>query len=206
MEVKEKLYNLIAHTGINVMQKIFPEYFATEPMRPTDRYIEYPWVIEALSRYPINILDVGCSGSMLPLMMCAIGHKVMGVDIRPYPMDNPNFLFQQIDVEKLLFDSHFHIVTAVSTVEHMGLNHRYGIVEDAEKDLRAIEAMHQVLLPSGVLLMTVPFGEEYEVTKNHRIYNSHMLDLLMYKFHSYNYDVVPSPEADYQIALIKAVK
>ena len=65
---KEKFYNFIAGAGMKIVQAIFPEYFAKEPVRPTDRYIEYPFVLKNISKPPKRILDVGCSGSMFPLL------------------------------------------------------------------------------------------------------------------------------------------
>ena len=53
--------------------------------------------------------------------------------------------------------------------------------------------------------MTVPFGEKYEVTKFHRIYDKEKLDNLLLGY-TYNCQIVPSPEAEYSLALITAMK
>lgn len=201
--MKEKIYNAIAGAGINIMSSVFPEYFAKEPLRPTDRYIEYPYVIEHLPKPPAKVLDVGCSGSMFPLLMKAMGYDVYGIDIRPYP--NPNFHFIQGNICNTKFpDYSFDVVTAVSTIEHIGLTGRYGAKKE-DSDTKALTEILRILRPDGNLIMTVPYGKEYIVGKYHRIYNREKLEILLTGF-SYNHKVMDSPEGDYKLALIFARK
>lgn len=60
--MKEKIYKIVSTAGIKALTKIFPEHFAKEPLKPTDRYIEYPFVIRNLSEPPAKVLAVGCKG------------------------------------------------------------------------------------------------------------------------------------------------
>lgn len=206
MEIKEKVYNLVAHTGINLMQKFFPEYFAVEPLRPTDRYIEYPFVLENLPQNKDNkILDIGCSGSMFPLILSSLDYQTYGIDIRDYPIKN-KFNFDKGDICYTKFNKDFFdIITAVSVIEHIGIGGRWGIKGNGWDDLCAIQEIHRILKPYGMLLMTVPYGEKYKIDKNHRIYDIDTLNFLLKEF-VFNVEIVKSPEADYDIALIKAVK
>jgi len=204
MKAKEKLYNFIAHSGINIMHRCFPEYFATEPLRPTDRYVEYPWALTSIPRGS-KILDVGCAGSMFPLLINSLYGRVWGIDIRPHPMAG-EFYFLRGDIcNSNHLDTWFDVVTAISTIEHIGIGGRYGVVPHAEGDAKAIKEIYRILKPGGMFLMTVPFGEEYRITPTHRIYNASMMETLLHDF-DYEYETVPSPEADYELALIKAVK
>ena len=82
--MKKQIYNLIAHSGIWFFNKFFPEYFAVEPLNPTDRHIEYPFIIENLPPPPAKILDVGCSGSLFPLILESLKYETYGIDIREY--------------------------------------------------------------------------------------------------------------------------
>jgi 2-polyprenyl-3-methyl-5-hydroxy-6-metoxy-1,4-benzoquinol methylase len=123
-KVKEKIYNLVASLGIGFLSKIFPEYFAKEPLRPTDRYIEYPFVLNNIELRP-NILDVGCSGSMLPLLLKSLGYEVHGIDIRDYLPKN-KFMFTKGSICSTNYDDNeFDTIIAISTIEHIGLE-RYG--------------------------------------------------------------------------------
>ena len=203
MNNKEKLYNTIATAGIWTMGKIFPEYFAKEPLRPTDRYIEYPWILSILPEKSSIILDIGCSGSMFPLLIKSLRHTVFGCDIRPY-LPAEEIYFRQEDICSTSFpDKFFDVVTAVSTIEHIGLTGRYKASEQS-LDSVAITQIYKILKPYGQFLMTVPFGK-HSIDKYHRVYDRYDIDRLLAGF-TYFCTIVPSPEADYSLALIRAVK
>ena len=204
--MKEKLYNLIAGAGIKVMSRVFPEYFAKEPLRPTDRYIEYPFVLSNLPKPPCKILDVGCSGSMFPIILDALGYEVSGIDIRPYPTIRREFIFYCGDICDNPFSGNtFDCITAISTIEHIGLN-RYGGIENPYKDEHAIDEIHNLLKPLGTFLMTVPFSDTTKSTPTHRIYNLHTLYSMLKIFKNWKYETVKSPEAEYALILIEAFK
>lgn len=203
---KEEVYKLIAHSGIWAMQKVFPEYFATEPLRPTDRYIEYSWLLKHLPKDErLDILDVGSSGSMLPYLMNALGHKINSIDIRPRQEveANKEITFYHRDIcNSCLPDNYFDIVTAISTIEHIGLE-RYGSANEST-DEKAINEIYRILKPNGLFFMSVPFGKS-KTTKTHRIYSGFAIPALLCKFTYFNI-FEKSPEADYNLALIEAVK
>jgi len=204
---KERLYNFIAGNGIKVIQAIFPEYFAKEPVRPTDRYIEYPFVLKNIPKPPGDILDVGCSGSMFPLLLEALGYNVWAIDIRDYKMPfTTKVNFNKGDIcNTCIINECFDIVTAISTIEHIGLKSRYGVKKDYEADMKAMNGIYRILKHKGMLLMTVPIDDNFKLTKNHRVYNMAALKDLLRNF-KYTIKKEKSPEADYDIALIRAVK
>jgi len=144
--VKELIYNFSSKFGIGVFRRVFPEYFAKEPLKPTDRYIEYPFVIRNLPKPPAKVLDVGCSGSCFPLLLTGFGYDVFGVDVREYAIINKmkfsNFHFIKEDIRKNYFsDNYFDAVIAISTVEHIGLFGRYGMDDDLGGDKQAVAEM-----------------------------------------------------------------
>jgi SAM-dependent methyltransferase len=204
-KMKEKIYNIIADSGIWVLNKLFPEYFAKEPLNPTDRYVEYPWAIKYIREYnnPI-ILDVGCSGSIFPSLLTSLTNNLFGIDIRECLVDI-NFIKQDI-TKTTLANNYFDIVTAISTIEHIGLSGRYGVEKNIFGDKYAVNEIYRILKTKGIFLMTVPYGNKYKETKFHKIYDDEKLSVLLKNF-TWDLKVINSPESKkYKLALIKAIK
>lgn len=198
--IKEKLYNIIAQSGIWFLQRLFPEYFAKEPLHPTDRYIEYPFIIENLPKSPCKILDVGCSGSMFPLLLKAMKYEIFGIDIRPINING--IYFNKEDICQTHFENnYFDVIIAISTIEHIGLKEK-----NMNADIKAIKEIYRILKPKGLFLITIPIKLNLQITRNHKIYNQARLCFLLKNFNHYEYKIEPSPEADYDLALIKAMK
>lgn len=203
--MKKILYDLIANSGIWLMYKLFPEYFAAEPLEPTDRYLEYPWAIDNLYPFSGKILDIGCAGSMFPLILTSLGYETYGIDIREYKPSNI-INFTKGDICNSPFkDGEFDVITAISSIEHIGLGGRYGSKNDENGDYQAMKEIRRILKPYGKLLMTVPFSKRLKITKSHRVYNNDSLNRLLEGFNP-EIITVQSPEADYKIVLIKATK
>jgi len=180
LNFKQFVYKVLLKVGVGFFMKLFPEYFAREPLAPNDRYIETTFVIQNLPKPPAKILDVGSSGSFFPLTLSAFGYDTYGMDIRNYAITNriafKNFTFIREDIRRTtLADTSFDVVTAISTVEHIGLYGRYGVSEDAWGDKMAIEAIKRVLRPHGTLLMTVPFGKARVIKPYNRIYDGNRI-------------------------------
>lgn len=206
--MKEHLYNIISGAGIWTLSKLFPEYFAKDPLRPTDRYIEYPFALKNIHEFsggmPNCILDVGCTASMFPYLLQSIGHDVTGIDIRNNYEMLEDFKFYSGSINKTSFPGlWFDVITAISTIEHIGLGGRYGAdIKDTDKD--AIDEIYRILSDRGLFIMTVPFGDRYKVNRFHRIYDYQSISKLLSSF-NYVMDIVKSPEEG-KIALIKATK
>lgn len=184
MTMKEKIYKIVSMAGIKTLTKIFPEYFAKEPLKPTDRYIEYPFVIRNLPKLPAKVLDVGCAGSFFPLLLASFGYETYGIDIREYTIINKikfdNFRFIKEDIRKTSFsDNYFDALAAVSTVEHIGLSGRHGSDEDPDGDKNAFSEMKRILKPKGIILLTVPYGQAQVIRPYHRIYDRNQLNRLI---------------------------
>jgi SAM-dependent methyltransferase len=126
------------------------------------RLIEYDFVRGNIdtSHSPKRILDVGCCESKLPIELAKLGHEVYGIDVGEYP-DPKLFTFVQGDIRQMAFDNEFFdVVTAVSTVEHIGLG-RYGDPIASDGDKEAMGEMKRLLKRGGgQLLMTVPCGKD----------------------------------------------
>jgi ubiquinone/menaquinone biosynthesis C-methylase UbiE len=180
MRCKERLYQVLAWSGIRLFSRIFPEYFAKDTLAPTDRYLEYPFAIRNLPGPPARILDVGSAGSFFPLILAGSGYTVHAVDIRKYAILNrmtfKNFEFHNESILQTSFpNDYFEAITAISTVEHIGLSGRYGSGEDASSDKKALEEMQRILKPKGTIILTVPFGRAKIIKPFSRIYDFELL-------------------------------
>lgn len=204
--IKQEVYNFIVDKGTYMLKKVFPEYFATEPLMPTDRYIEYPFILRNLPKLPCKVLDVGCSGSMFPLIINAIGYETHGIDIRNYYPEHEIFFTKGDLIVSVFEENSFDAITAISSIEHIGLKGVYGQETDIDGDIKALKEIHRILRPNGLFLMTVPFGDYLRITQNHKIYNQKRIHTLLYGF-DYEFQIKESPETkDYNLALIKAIK
>ena len=142
----------------------YVEYsFAAANLYTTIEGVEMPWV-----------LDVGSVGSVLPAMVSQLC-EVVGIDIRDYVKvaKFKNFEFILSDSRFLPFVSHsFDSITAVSTIEHIGLAGRYGSPEDKSGDKKALRELIRVLKPTGKIIVTIPYGKATILKPYHRVYDS----------------------------------
>ena len=81
--------------------------------------------------------------------------------------------------------SFYDIVVLCSTVEHIGLEGRYGSPSVQNGDVRALEKTKHVLRPEGILILTVPYGKEKTIKPLHRVYNKNS-DLLKFAYANFN--------------------
>ena len=149
---------------------------SAETALPDGRMIEYSFVIGKLvSLAKGRLLDVGCVArlNLVPATIASLGWEVYGIDVRQFKFRFPNFHFVLGDITKTdLPDSFFDAVSAVSTLEHIGLKGRYGISEgDPEGDAQAVREIRRILRRGGRLLVTLPYGIEKRQTNLNRVYN-----------------------------------
>ncbi len=124
------------------------------------RLIEYHFVHSNIeSDVRLKILDVGCAGADLPIELANKGYGVYGIDAIPYH-NQQNFTFVQGSLEHMPFDNDFFdIVTAVSTIEHVGLG-RYGDPISPDGDKKAVEEIKRIVKPGGKAIVTIPCGKD----------------------------------------------
>jgi uncharacterized repeat protein (TIGR01451 family) len=140
-----------------------------------ERIVEIPFVLQNLvSTTGMTILDFGCAESVLPIYLATQGAQVLGVDLREYDFEHPNFRFCKGDFLNNDFsDAYFDAVVAVSSVEHVGLN-VYGSRAYESGDNKVVREFRRVLKSGGVLILTVPFGKRY-VDEELRVYDSQLI-------------------------------
>jgi SAM-dependent methyltransferase len=123
------------------------------------RLIEYDFVISKLKTKTKNqrLLDIGCCENRMFDKIQSEKLEIYGIDINICPHDNP-ITFIKANAERIPFlDNSFDVVTAVSTIEHIGLG-RYGDSLSSTGDITTMDEIKRVLKPKGNLLLTVPFG------------------------------------------------
>lgn len=147
-----------------------------------ERVVENTWIYRWLDNVPdrAKILDIGCAESPLSFELASMGYKVVGIDLRNYPLTHPNLNFVIGDIFRLPFlSSSFDFVSAISTVEHLGIS-TWGIPASSKEDIDGINEIYRCLKHNGFLFLTVPFGKK-NITWQ-RIYDYKSLRRLLQKF------------------------
>jgi len=124
--------------------------------------------------------------NMIPAAMCRLGWIVTGIDLRKYYYEHPNFFMYINDIvyPYHIHESTFDVITAISSVEHFGLD-IYGnkaIYDDY--DVITLKNIHNRLKNKGLLFLTVPYtyGKPYIMNKAARVYNWESLCKLLERF------------------------
>lgn len=148
-----------------------------------ERIVEIPFVIQSMpTDKSVEVLDLGCVESSIPIHLSSLGYKLVGVDFRICPYAHPNFRFVRSDILKLPFkDDYFDIVTCVSTLEHIGLGFYSDQAIENYADINALKAIYKVLKKGGLLILTLPCGIKRE-TAQQRIYDLESLKILLKDF------------------------
>jgi len=151
-----------------------PWFEVVKPPRITQRSIEYPYVWAHL---PLSgrLLDVGCCESTFIFEVEKTGRfEVWGNDIQPFDVKDTSIIFKKGDIRERLFKQNFFdVVTAISTIEHVGLSHYDNKPIDLDGDLRALSKIRRMLKPNGIAIVTVDAG--VKGTRWFRVYNKHNL-------------------------------
>jgi SAM-dependent methyltransferase len=148
-----------------------------------ERNVEWAYIA---SRLPVGngyVLDFGAGNGEISMHAVQKGHHVVALDLEqnPFHWTHPNL--ERICGDLLSLElpaSRFDFVVNCSTVEHVGLMGRYGVVvEENDGDLAAMSKLRQFLKPSGKMLMTVPCGRDSVFSPWHRVYGERRLPRLL---------------------------
>lgn len=147
-----------------------------------DRDIEWSWVASQMPSQSGEALDFGPGGSHLALIATQRGFNVTAVDLGSvrWPYVHPRLRFLKGDLLKLpLPKGHFDLVINCSTVEHVGLAGRYGIIENRlDGDLEAMARLKELMKTHGIMLLTIPVGKDAVFKPLTRVYGRKRLSRL----------------------------
>jgi hypothetical protein len=153
-----------------------------EVLLVNERIVEQPFVFGALASLTegSRILDVGGSESTVGLSLATLGHRVTVVDPRAYPLRHDNLTHAACRLDALPDpDARFDAAVVLSAVEHFGLEH-YGLdAVDERLDLAALARLRELVVPGGLLVLTVPFAEPATVDSFQRVYDEPGLSELL---------------------------
>jgi SAM-dependent methyltransferase len=148
-----------------------------------DRDIEWSWIASHIPPGPGEALDFGNGGGSLGLMVAQHGFKVTAVDLEPvhWYYVHPQLRFIQGDILELsLPREHFDLIINCSTVEHVGVAGRYGVTEDQpDGDLAAMVRLRDLTKPGGLMLLTIPVGQDAVFAPMCRVYGQERLPRLL---------------------------
>ncbi len=145
-----------------------------------ERIVEQAWVFSKLAQdRPLRIADVGGSESTVALSLASLGHQVEIIDPRGYPIEHPNLTIRPCRVEDYEGDAGWDVCVCLSAVEHFGLEHYGQTPSTVRADIAALAWIRDRLAPAGRLLLTVPYGPEFQVAGFERIYDAPALHALL---------------------------
>jgi hypothetical protein len=148
-----------------------------------EKIIDWGWICVNFPAGPRRALEIGCGESPILPAMLARGYEVTGVDLDSTIAAELNgFTFIKGDFNRIELLPPFDIVVACSTLEHFGLEGRYGSKRDADADLKAMSKIRSLLSTRGRVLITIPIGRDAVHTPWHRVYGKNRLPLLLEGF------------------------
>ena len=151
-----------------------------------DRDIEWSFVAARIPEAPGDplqairgtALDFGCRDTSIGLIAAMKGYQTLSIDLEPHVFTwwHPNRRFLQIDLLHPNFDGcldnkQFDLVINCSTIEHVGLAGRYGVVSgELLGDIRAMDKLYNLMKPAGKQILTLPVGKDAVFPPLHRVY------------------------------------
>jgi len=130
-----------------------------------------------------DILDIGCSQGILPILLAREGYKVLGIDtnkdaiqfsqnlkLKESYFTQQNVVFKNVDYLKTTVNQKFDTIILTEVLEHLYYPEKI------------IQKLPENLKPNGRILITVPFGINNYYDHKHTFYLKDLLDLLWKDF------------------------
>ncbi|MBU1663623.1 class I SAM-dependent methyltransferase, partial [Patescibacteria group bacterium] len=150
----------------------------------SDRYLEYPWMLENIKIISGKILDVGSTASDMLYNFLPKEVEINSIDLNNKEIKNNAIKFSIGDIRQTIYpENNFDVITCISTLEHIGVAGRYNSDDDQNGDIKAMLEMKRILKPNGFLLITIPYGLR-DVLPINKLYNKERLEILLKDFSS----------------------
>lgn len=148
----------------------------------SDRFIEYPWLLENINVAHGRLLDIGSTigDQLYETLPNAIEINCLNLSAKKFK--SQEIKFKQGDIRKTDYPAdYFDVITCISTLEHIGVAGRYLSDFDEQGDLKAMREIKKILKPGGVLLATVPYGAK-DLLPINKLYNKNRTSNLLTGF------------------------
>lgn len=145
----------------------------TQRMAGWSRLVENGWILKHLGNVH-KVLDIGSTGSLLPIQLAGMGYDVYSVDPRSYVeyhgLTHPNMKFIRGDMRFAMFRAEsFEAVTAVGTIEHMGTRDYDNPILEQEGDRKAAIETARILKKEGQFIFTIPYRRKIVIRTRRRV-------------------------------------
>lgn len=144
-----------------------------------EREIEWAFVKERLPAGGGSVLDLG-PDELHRISSLAIER---GYDVTAIGLEDtraPIGYFVMGDFLEMEITDMFDIILVISTIEHFGLSGRYGIDDESvDADLDGMAKVRSIIKPYGTVLLTIPVGQDANISPWHRVYGRKRLGLLL---------------------------
>lgn len=169
---------------------LLPEWLYGRLKRPSlfkdlsgDRNVEWSFCAAHMPMGPGEAIDFGCGVSWMGLLAARRGFSVTAVDLEEvrWPYQHPGLRFLKGDLVSMgLPLSRYRLIINCSSVEHVGLTGRFGVAESrADGDLEVMAVMRRLLESEGMMLLTIPVGQDAVHAPWHRVYGQGRLPYLL---------------------------
>lgn len=112
-----------------------------------ERCVEYAFTFKNVHKYGVSkILDIGTGKSSFPHLLSFCGFKVTAIDTDVY---NRHFRILKDDITDPKIKGQYQCITCISVLEHI------------KEHITAIFEMSNLLVPGGILILTVPYNKDF---------------------------------------------
>lgn len=112
-----------------------------------ERCVEYAFTFKNVHKYGVTkILDVGTGRSSFPHLLSFCGFNVTAIDTDVY---NRHYRIIRDDITHPKIKGQYQCITCISVLEHI------------KEHVSAIFEMSNLLVPGGILILTVPYNKDF---------------------------------------------
>ena len=137
------------------------------------------WLYECLEKYPIDDKEVCIIGSTFPWYeaMCLVygAKKCTVIEYSDRKSFHPLIEYKK---PADILDKKFDVCLSISSFEHDGLG-RYGDPINPNGDLESMTKMKDVIKKEGLMVLSIPMGNDKLYFNTHRVYGKKRFPLLI---------------------------